>query len=89
MNRAVWQVSGGSASRSHAEEFEGGFVRRFASEVATEDLFLLRTGIATTAAVGLVASDYMYVTAFEPVVYANLARLKKLAADLFARMQRS
>ena len=25
MNRAVWQVSGGSASRSHAEEFEGGF----------------------------------------------------------------
>jgi hypothetical protein len=25
-------------------EFEGGFVRRFASEVATGDLFLLRTG---------------------------------------------
>lgn len=49
------------------DEFEGGFVRRFASEVAAGDAFLLRTGIATIAAVGLVASDYVYVNAFDDV----------------------
>ncbi len=49
------------------DEFEGGFVRRFASEVATEDVFLLRTGIGTIGAVGLVASDYLYVNAFDDV----------------------
>jgi hypothetical protein len=89
---AVWQISGGPASRAYAEvflrhgvaligpgdagpwaaergdgDFEGGFVRRFASEVATGDAFLLRTGIATIAAVGLVASDYLYVNGFDDV----------------------
>jgi hypothetical protein len=48
-------------------EFEGGFVRRFASEVASEDVFLLRTGLATIAALGLVAGDYLYVNAFDDV----------------------
>jgi len=48
-------------------DFEGGFVRRFASEVATGDAFLLRTGIATIAAAGLVASEYLYVNAFDDV----------------------
>jgi hypothetical protein len=92
MNRALWQISGGLASRSYAEvflklgvalidpgdagpwaserdddEFEGGFVRRFASEVAVGDVFLLRTGIATIAAVGLVGSDYFYVNAVDDV----------------------
>ena len=114
MNRAVWQISGGPASRSYVEvflkhgvaligpgdagpwtperdddEFDlpaapaaaaclpspgdrqaqagGGFVRRFASEVAAGDVFLLRTGIATIAAVGLVAGDYLYVNAFDDV----------------------
>lgn len=92
MTRAVWQISGGPASRSYAEvflqhgvaligpgdagpwnperdddEFEGGFVRRFASEVKSGDVFLLRTGIAAIAAVGLVASYYLYVNAFYDV----------------------
>lgn len=49
------------------DEFEGGFVRRFASEVQAGDVFLLRTGIATIVAMGLVASDYMYVNAFDDV----------------------
>ena len=91
-SRAVWQISGGPASRAYAEvflrhgvaligpgdagpwaperddgEFDGGFVRRFASEVAAGDVFLLRTGIATIAAVGLVAGDYLYVNAFDDV----------------------
>ncbi len=48
-------------------DFEGGFVRRFASEVATGDVCLLRTGIATIAAVGLVAGSYQYVNAFDDV----------------------
>jgi hypothetical protein len=46
-------------------EFEGSFVRRFASEIAAGDLVLLRTGLATIAAVGLVAGDYLYVNAFD------------------------
>jgi hypothetical protein len=50
MTRAVWQISGGPASRAYAEVF-------------------LRHGVA-------------------PVAYANLARLKQPAVDLFARMQR-
>ena len=49
------------------DEFEGGFVRRFANEVADGDVFLLRTGLATIAAVGLVAGDYVYVNAFDDV----------------------
>jgi hypothetical protein len=48
-------------------EFEGGFVRRFASEIVSGDVVLLRTGLATIAAVGLVASDYLYVNAFDDV----------------------
>jgi hypothetical protein len=49
------------------DEFEGSFVRRFASEVKSGDVFLLRTGIATIAAVGLVCGDYLYVNAFDDV----------------------
>lgn len=48
-------------------EFEGGFVRRFASEIATGDVLLLRMGLANVAAVGLVAGDYLYVNAFDDV----------------------
>lgn len=48
-------------------EFEGGFVRRFASEMTAGDAILLRTGFATIAAVGLVASDYLYLNAFDDV----------------------
>lgn len=91
-SRAVWQISGGPASRTYADvflqygialigpgdagawtpgrdddEFEGGFVRRFASEVKAGDAFLLRTGLATIAAVGLVAGEYLYVNAFDDV----------------------
>ncbi len=48
-------------------EFEGGLVRRFASEVAAGDVVMLRTGLATIAAVGLVGGDYLYVNAFDDV----------------------
>jgi len=49
------------------DEFDGGFVRRFASEIATGDIVLMRTGVATIAAVGLVASDYLFAHAFDDV----------------------
>ena len=42
-------------------------MRRFASEVAVGDVLLLRTGIATIFAVGLVASGYQYENAFDDV----------------------
>ena len=48
-------------------EFEGGFVRRFAGEAAVGDVFLLRTGLATITAMGLVTGDYLYVNAFDDV----------------------
>ena len=92
-SRAVWQISGGPASRSYVEvflmysvaligpgdagewtperadsAFEGSFVRRFASEIASGDIILLRTGIATIAAVGIVAGEIVPVTA-GPGVY--------------------
>lgn len=49
------------------EEFEGGFVRRFANEVKIGDVFLLRTSISKIAAIGLVASDYQYLNQFDDV----------------------
>jgi len=45
----------------------GSFVRRFASEMQVGDVVLLRTGIATIAAVGIVASDYQYLNQFDDV----------------------
>ena len=48
-------------------EFEGGFVRRFASEMQTGDVVLLRTGLTSIAAVGLVASEYIYLNQFDDV----------------------
>ena len=92
--------AGSWGSERSDDEFDGGFVRRFASEMQVGDVVLLRTGIATIAAVGLVASDDVVVsdgiryrmysgeTGFEPVAYANLIRLKRSAADLFDRMKR-
>ena len=49
------------------EEFDGGFVRRFATELRTNDVLLLRTGISTIRAIGLVASEYQYLQQFDDV----------------------
>lgn len=61
-----------SAQRSDADFVDeqgasGGFVRRFASEMEIGDVVLLRTGITTIAAVGIVASEYMYLDQFDDV----------------------
>ena len=60
------------------DTFEGGFVRRFASEAAVGDLFLLRTGLATITALGLVASDYLYVSAFDDVNGWDLQHVRRV-----------
>jgi hypothetical protein len=49
------------------EEFEGGFVRRFAKEMQAGDVLVLRAGIASISAVGIVASDYLYLNQFDDV----------------------
>ncbi len=48
-------------------EFAGGFVRRFAAEIKVGDILLLRAGISTICAVGIVASEYMYLNQFDDV----------------------
>ena len=45
----------------------GSVVRRFASEVKVGDVVLLRTGIASIIAVGIVASEYLYLNQFDDV----------------------
>lgn len=59
-------------------EFEGGFVRRFASEMKVGDVVLLRTGIATIAAVGTVASDYAYLNQFDEVNGWDLQHARRI-----------
>ena len=111
-SHAVWQVSGGPASRAYAEVFLrhgvaligpgdagewsperyaydfalSGFVDRFATEIANGDLLLLRIGVATISAVGLVASDYLYLEQFDDVngwdlQHARRVRWCKLAQE--------
>ena len=64
-------IGPGDAGPWHAErcdeEFEGGFVRRFASELQQGDVLLLRTGQSMIEAVGLVVSEYQYFPQFDDV----------------------
>lgn len=67
-----WKIERGD------DEFEGGFVRRFASEMQVGDLVLLRTAIATITAVGIVASDYMYLNQFDDVKGWDLQHARRI-----------
>lgn len=60
------------------DEFEGGFVRRFASEMQVGDVALLRTGMATITAVGIVASDYLYLNQFDDVNGWDLQHARRI-----------
>lgn len=56
------------AAERYAYDFSlQGYVRRFAEEVSEGDILLLRSGGATVVAVGIVASDYLYLDAFDDV----------------------
>lgn len=46
---------------------EGGWVRRFASDLTEGDILLLRSGIRTVVAIGIVASGYQYLPQFGDV----------------------
>jgi hypothetical protein len=60
------------------DEFEGSFVRRFASEMQVGDVVLLRTGIATITAVRIVAGDYMYLNQFDDVNGWDLQHARRI-----------
>jgi hypothetical protein len=67
-------------------EYEGGFVRRFASEPVEGDVVLLRTGTSKVRAVGIVASSYQYLNQFDDVngwdlQHARRVRWKALPAE--------
>lgn len=49
------------------EEFDGGYVRRFASEIEAGDVLVLRTGRATILAAGIVVGDYQHLMTFDDV----------------------
>jgi hypothetical protein len=59
-------------------EFEGGFVRRFASEIAPGDSVILRTRISAITAVGLVVGEYQYSNAFDDVNGWNLQHFRRV-----------
>jgi len=65
-------------SERYDDEFEGGFVRRFASEMKIGDVVLLRTGIATIAAVGIVVSEYLYLNQFDDVNGWDLQHARRI-----------
>ena len=59
-------------------EFDGAHVRRFVTEVQIGDVMLLRTGISTIRAVGLVASDYLYLPQFDDVNGRDLQHARRV-----------
>ena len=71
MNPGVALIGPGDAGPWRSErtdqEFEGGWVRRFDDELRVGDVLLLRTGLSTIRAVGLVASEYQYLRQFDDV----------------------
>jgi hypothetical protein len=60
--------AGAWSRERYAHDFSlQGFVGRFAEEIALGDVLLLRTGVATISAVGIVASGYLYLEQFDDV----------------------
>jgi hypothetical protein len=60
------------------DEFGGSHVRRFANEVEQDDVFLLRFGTSRIQAVGIVASDYLYLNQFDEVNGWDLQHARRL-----------
>jgi len=59
-------------------EFDGGFVRRFASEMQVGDVALLRTAASTVCAIGIVASEYLYLEQFDDVNGWDLQHARRI-----------
>lgn len=74
-----------SADRDDGD-YEGGFVRRFASEAKEGDTVLLRTGTSKIRAVGIMSSGYQYLNQFDDVngwdlQHARRVRWKELPSE--------
>lgn len=70
--------AGAWAKERYAYDFAlQGFVGRFAEEVREGDVLLLSTGNATVAAVGIVASGYMYLDRFDDVNGRDLQHARR------------
>lgn len=72
LRHGVAMIGPGDAGPWSAERYSDdfslqGFVGRFAEEIATGDVVLMRTGSATIRAIGLVASEYLYLDQFDDV----------------------
>jgi hypothetical protein len=55
-----------------------GFVGRFAEEMSVGDVLLMRTGVATIAAVGIIASEYLYLEQFDDVNGRDLQHARRV-----------
>jgi len=64
------------------DEFEGSFVRRFAEELQVGDVILMRIGISTIVAVGIVASEYIYLNQFDDVNGWDLQHTRRVRWSL-------
>ncbi len=60
------------------EDFEGPYVRWFANKMEIGDVVLLRQGAATIIAIGIIASDYMYLNQFEDVMCWTLQHARRI-----------
>ena len=60
-------IGPGDAGPWRPEQGTNGFVGRFASELQEGDVLLLRTGASVVQAVGIVASEYQYLSQFDDV----------------------
>jgi hypothetical protein len=72
VRHGVALIAPGDAGRWSRERYAHdfalqGFVGRFAEEMAVGDIVLLRKGAATISAVGIVASEYLYLEQFDDV----------------------
>ena len=60
------------------DDFEGGYVRHFASQLHVNDVILLRTGRSTLQAVGLIVSKYLYLSQFDDVHGRDLQHVRRV-----------
>lgn len=59
-------------------DFNASYVSRFAAEMQPGDILLLRTGVAAISAIGLVASDYLYLPQFDDVNGFDLQHARRV-----------
>ena len=59
-------------------DFDGSAVRRFATDVKQDDVFLLRTAANRIAAIGLIASNYLFLDQFDDVYGRDLQHARRV-----------